>query len=73
MNLWKSAAFGLALAVLGAGGALAAEEMACCKDKKPCCEQMKDGKPMPCCDGHKTEAPKPDAPKPPAGEHQHQH
>ncbi|WP_309087244.1 ammonium transporter family protein [Phenylobacterium sp.] len=71
MKLLKSAAVGLTLSLMAAGAVAAAEEMACCKDKKPCCDQMKDGKPMPCCDGHKAQ-PKPDAPKP-APEPQHQH
>lgn len=71
MKLVKAAGLGLTLTLVAAGGVLAAEEMACCKDKKPCCEQTKDGKPMKCCDGHKDH-PKPDAPKP-APEHQHQH
>ena len=74
MKLLKSAALGAALALFGAGAALAADD--CCKDKAPCCEKKDEkGAPMPCCDKHKTEAPKTDAPTSdapkPAPEHQH--
>ncbi|HET6398212.1 MAG TPA: ammonium transporter family protein [Candidatus Thermoplasmatota archaeon] len=69
MKLLKSAAIGVALSVLGAGAALAAEEMACCKDKAPCCDKVNEkGEKMACCEKHKDHAP-----QQPAPEHDHGH
>jgi hypothetical protein len=58
----KSALVAVAISVLGAGAALAAEKCACCKEgeKMTCSDKMKD----------KDAAPKPDDTKP-APEHQH--